>query len=276
MAKREKRFTIAYYLLPIAYCLPPMDTNEQEPNLPPNVPHSGKINWNRRAIIVSIVINVLIIIALGFYYISFKSDKSSSTPPAESSPAAQSSSEPEPLSDPEVVPLPGEKAKDTVSRVLEEQKQAAEARTDKENLEELQKQGEILQRVSSEESIDQMSDQFHSWIGTQQRATEPAKDTPMQTEDTLTVSNFDTSTAQFYDVNKVRSKSTGEIKYKAILLDAQGRIYSMELPKEDGERLYPAFKQMKSNPLMAQVYRKIVMPIIDKYRHDPRGEENEQ
>lgn len=227
------------------------------------------------AIIVSIVVNVLIIIAFGFYYISFKSDNSSSTPPV-ASPSSQSSSEPEPLSEPEVVPLPGEKAKDTVSRVLEEQKQAAEARTDKENLEELQKQGEILQRVSSEESIDQMADQFHSWMGTQQRATEPAKDTPMQTEDTLTSSNFDTSTAQIYDVKKVRSKSTGNIKYKAILLDAQGRTLSIEIPKEQGERIYPAFKQMKSNPLMAQVYRKIVIPIIDKYHNGMRGEENEQ
>lgn len=255
-----------------------METNEQESFEHQEIASAiHKTNWNRSAIIISIVINVLIIIALGLCYISFKSDKSPSTSPDAASPsAAQSSSEPEPPSEPEIVPLPGEKAKDTVNRVLEEQKQAAAARTDKENLEELQKQGEMLQKVSTEESIDQIADQFHSWTGTKERATEPAKDTPMQTEDTLTVSNFDTSTAQFYDVKKVRSKSTGEIKYKAILLDAQGRTFTLELPKEDGERLYPAFKQMKQNPLMAQVYRKIVMPLIDKYRNDLRGEENYQ
>ena len=247
-----------------------MDTNEQELNLSSNAPQPVKKNWNRRAIIVSIVVNGLIIIALGLCYISFKSDKSSSTPP----PVTQSAPEPEPPAEPEVVPLPGEKAKDTVKRVLEEQTQAAEARTDEENITALEEQGERLKKVSSEETINQIADQFHSWAGTEERVTEPVKDTPMQTEETVSGSNFDTETAQFYDVKKIRSKTTGEIKYKAVLIDAQGRTMSMELPKEEGERLYPVFKQMKQNPLMAQVYKKIVMPIIDKQLKDLRGEEN--
>lgn len=253
-----------------------MDTNEQESNLSQNAPHSEKINWTRWAIIVSLIVNGLIILALGLYYISFKSDNSSSTSPATSSPAAQSASEPEPPAEPEIVPLPGEKAKDTVKRYLDEQTQSAAARTDKENLEELQKQGARLEKVSSEESLNQIADHFRSWTGTKERATEPDKDIPMQTEETLSVSNFDTSTAQIYDVKKVRTKSTGKITYKAILLDAQGRTFSVELPKEEGERIYPAFKQMKQNPLMTQIYRKMVMPLIDKYRKDIRGEENYQ
>ena len=247
-----------------------MDTND--PNLSTNAAQPVKKNWNRTAIIVSIVVNGLIIIALGLCYISFKSGKSSSTPP----PVTQSAPEPEPPAEPEVVPLPGEKAKDTVQRVLEEQTQAAEARTDEENLTALEEQSERLKKVSSEESIDQIADQFHSWAGTEERVTEPAKDAPMQTEQTVSGANFDTETAQFYDVKKVRSKSTGKIKYKAILIDAQGRTMSMELPKEEGEKLYPVFKQMKQNPLMAQVYKKIVMPIIDKQLKDLRGQENDQ
>ncbi len=248
-----------------------MDTNEQKSDLSPNAAQPVKKNWTRRAIIVSIVVNGLIIVALGLCYISFKADKSAATAP----PVTQSVPEPEPPSEPAVVPLPGEKAKDTVKRVLEEQTQAAAARTDEENLTALEEQGERLKRVSSEETIDQIADQFHSWAGTEERATEPAPDTPMQTAKTVSSSNFDTSTAQFYDVKKVRSKSTGEIKYKAILLDAQGRTMSMELPQADGEKLYPVFKQMKQNPLMAQVYKKIIMPLIDKQLNDLRGEDNE-
>lgn len=245
-----------------------MDANES--TLSSNAPEPVKKNWNRRAIIVSIIINGLIIIALGLCYISFKSDKSSSTPP----PVTQSVPEPTPPAEPEVVPLPGEKAQDTVNRVLEEQAQAAAARTDEENLTVLEEQGERLKKVSSEESIDQIADQFHSWTGTEKRVTEPVKDTPMQTEDTVSGSNFDTETAQFYDVKKIRSKTTGEIKYKAVLIDAQGRTMSMDLPKDDGERLYPIFKQMKQNPLMGQIYKKIVMPIIDKQLNSLREQEN--
>ncbi len=247
-----------------------MDTND--PNLSPNAAQPVKINWTRRAIIISLIVNGLIIIALGLCYISFKSDKSSATP----APATQSAPEPEPPSEPEVVPLPGEKAKDTVNRVLEEQTQAAAARTDEENLTALEEQGERLKKVSSEESIDQIADQFHSWAGTEERVTEPVKDAPMQTEETVSGANFDTETAQFYDVKKIRSKSTGEIKYKAVLIDAQGRTMTMELPKEEGERLYPVFKQMKQNPLMAQIYKKIVMPIIDKQLNNLRSQENDQ
>ena len=246
-----------------------MDANESAPSS--NAPEPLKKNWNRRAIIVSIIVNGLIIIALGLCYISFKSDKSSSTPP----PVTQSAPEPEPPAEPEVVPLPGEKAQDTVNRVLEEQTQAAAARSDEENLTVLEEQGERLKKVSSEASIDQIADQFHSWAGTEKRVTEPVKDAPMQTEDTVSGSNFDTETAQFYDVKKIRSKTTGEIKYKAVLIDAQGRTMSMDLPKDDGERLYPIFKQMKQNPLMGQIYKKIVMPIIDKQLNNLRGQENE-
>lgn len=249
-----------------------MDTNEQESSPPSNAFEPVKKNWNRRAIIVSLIVNGLIVIALGLCYISFKSDKSSATPP----PVTQSAPEPELPAEPEVVPLPGEKAADTVARVLEEQTQAAAARTDEENLTALEEQGERLKKVSSEETIDQIADQFHSWAGTEERATEPAKDAPMQTADTVTGSNFDTETAQFYDVKKIRSKTTGEIKYKAVLIDAQGRTMTMELPKEEGERLYPVFKQMKQNPLMAQVYKKIVMPIIDKQLNNLRSQENNQ
>lgn len=259
---------IVYFPIPFSL-FPPMNTND--PNLSPNAAQPVKKNWNRRAIIVSIVVNGLIIIALGFCYISFRSDKSSTTPP----PVTQSEPEPEPPAEPEVVPLPGEKAKDTVKRVLEEQTQAAAARTDEENLTALEEQGERLKHVSSENSINQIADQFHSWVGTEERATEPAKDTPMQTAETLSTSNFDISTAEFYDVKKVRSKSTGQIKYKAVLLDAQGRTLSMELSQEEGEKLYPVFKQMKQNPLMAQIYKKIVMPLIDKQLKDLRGEDNE-
>ncbi len=246
-----------------------MDANESAQSS--NAPEPVKKNWNRRAIIVSIIVNGLIIIALGFCYISFRSDTSSPMPP----PVTQSAPEPEPPAEPEVVPLPGEKAQDTVNRVLEEQTQAAAARSDEENLTVLEEQGERLKKVSSEASIDQIADQFHSWTGTEKRVTEPVKDAPMQTEDTVSGSNFDTETAQFYDVKKIRSKTTSEIKYKAVLIDAQGRTMSMDLPKDDGERLYPIFKQMKQNPLMGQIYKKIVMPIIDKQLNNLRGQENE-
>ncbi len=229
-----------------------------------------RVNWSRWAIIVSIVVNGLILLTLGALYISFKS--SSPTPP----PAIVEPSEPAPPAEPEIVSKPGEKAKDTVKRVLEEQTKAAAERTDEENLGELEKQGERLKQVSSEETINQIVDQFHSWAGTEERAAEPVEETPMQTEETVSSANFDVETAQFHDVKKIKSETTGKVTYQAILLDAQGRTMSMELPTSEGEKLYPMFKQMKQNPLMAQIYRKIVMPLIDKQLKNLREEDKER
>ena len=242
-------------------------------NQPNNVSGSKpRVNWSRWAIIVSIVVNGLILLTLGALYISFKSSPSSPTPP----PAIVEPSEPAPPAEPEIVSKPGEKAKDTVKRVLEEQTKAAAERTDEENLGELEKQGERLKQVSSEKTINQIADQFHSWAGTEERAAEPVEKTPMQTEETVSSANFDVETAQFHDVKKIKSETTGKVTYQAILLDAQGRTMSMELPTSEGEKLYPMFKQMKQNPLMAQIYRKIVMPLIDKQLKSLREEDKER
>lgn len=224
-------------------------------------PNDSPSRWslNRWTVIVSLLINGLLILGFALWRISFSASENL---PSKPNSVAESFS-PAPEAEPEVEPVPGETASETVHRVMEEQIQSAQNRTDEENLRVLEQQGERLNRFSSEESIDQLTPIFHDWTQTEERTTQPAQDAPLQTENTVSTENFDTETAQFHDVKRFKTKS-GKIKYKAVLLDAQGRTLLMELPQEDGEKIYQLFKQMKKNPLMEKIYRQLVMPLIDK------------
>ncbi len=219
-----------------------------------NSPRSGW-TFTRIAIAGSVLVNAGIILWLGLWWFSAHSEnKTTPEPPVEGTVAPP---------EPEVVPLPGEKAADTVNRVLDQQFQQAQRVSDQENMKTLQTQSEKLSKVSSEESIDQLTPHFHQWLKTEKRETKPKKGTPMITERTITADNFDINTAQFYDVKRHKTKA-GKIQYRAILLDAQGRTLGIDMPTEDGKKIYQLMQQMKSNPLMDKIYRQIVMPLLDK------------
>lgn len=137
-----------------------------------------------------------------------------------------------------------------VERAIEE---ASRLSTDRQ-LEELEAQGRRLEEVSSAASIDRLADQFQTLLGTKRRAERPA-DEPVE-------GPFDFQTAQLHDVRRDELPG-GKRRYRAELVDAEGRRMETEVDEATGEQLYRVFQTLRGNPLLEKVYRRIVMSFLD-------------
>lgn len=145
---------------------------------------------------------------------------------------------------------------------LNEEIEKANARPLDDNRDEFDKLARRLERVSDEESVKQMADQFHQWLGTNRRATRPAE---------IPVAGlFDHRTAQIHDVRREMNED-GSWRYIFVMLDSAGRTMDTEMDDpEEGERQYQTFQRLKSFPLAEQAYRQMVMPLLDKLLDDKK------
>ena len=124
-----------------------------------------------------------------------------------------------------------------------------------EQLNELDKQAAKLESLSSSKSVSEMADKFQEWIPTPQRTSEPAFQ-PASGE-------FDFDTAQIHDVVRTAG-ADGAWEYRSVLVDAGGRTFDVEIDRAEGEKVYAAFDSLKKFPLANQVYRQIVMGLMDR------------
>ena len=128
-------------------------------------------------------------------------------------------------------------------------------------LDRLVQAGKRLNQVSSDQSVDELADKFQEWLGYESRASEPRPDSASDLSDDPL---FDHQTAQLHDV--LRDTSGGpRAAYTAVLLDAEGRTMRIALSESDGEAVYELMQRIKANPLLDRIYRRIAMPLLDKF-----------
>ena len=154
-----------------------------------------------------------------------------------------------------IVGDPAEVTAQMVRQRVEEEVDASAALSRADKLARLDALSQRLNQVADEGSIDALSGVMHSLLGTKPRAVEPAKVAPGGT--------FDFDTAQFHDILRL-PKDGGGFRYVTVLLDAQGRTVQTEVSAQEGEPLYELMQRIKANPLLEQVYRQIVMPLMDQ------------
>ena len=157
------------------------------------------------------------------------------------------------LTEPEVriVTAPDEGTGVMIERLSDEARQ----RSEQENLDRLEKLSERLDSVSSPKSVDTVADAFQTLAGTQARAERPA--------DEPDAGKFDFDTGQFHDVRR-EATDDGRFQYLCILVDAEGRSTEVVMTEAEGKTAYETMQQIKRNPLLEQVYRRIAMPLFDK------------
>ena len=114
---------------------------------------------------------------------------------------------------------------------------------------------ERLQDVADERSLRRLATAMQSFLGTQPRAAQPAAVRPE--------GEFDFETAQFHDIQRHPQQPEG-FRYVTILLDSQGRTREVEMSEQDGQLVYETMQRIKANPLLEQVYRQMVMPLLDR------------
>lgn len=165
------------------------------------------------------------------------------SPPAPKTPAVR------------IVTSPSEVTAEMVRQRIDEAGKREETISDEDTFERLDELTERLDVVSSTESVDAMAGAMSSLLGTTPRAVQPTEG-PVEGE-------FDSQTAQFHDIRRLATEDGG-FEYLTVLLDAEGRTTEVPVDAATGERVYLTLQRIKANPLLEQIYRQIVMPLIDQ------------
>jgi hypothetical protein len=143
---------------------------------------------------------------------------------------------------------------ENMREVIEASVQQASALSEQEQLERLALLARRLEKVSSPQSLDDVTHRLSKWLGTERRA--PAGDGPP-------AGPFDFSTAQLHEVFQ-ETGPEGESRYTAILVDGAGRHMATAMTPGDGARAYRVMQLLKQNPLAERVYRALVMGLLDR------------
>ena len=167
--------------------------------------------------------------------------------------------------------IPEEKApqavEDAMEKTLVEVERQAAARSPEENQNRLAHQGYLLNKVSSEESVDQIAAKVAEAQNLPPRATEPSVNPPD--------GPFDVDTAQIHDCEEIRNDD-GSVRYVATMFDAQGRSMTVEMSETEGKQLCKTMIMIHANPIIENVYRSMVVPLLDKKISNPPSKPQEK
>ncbi len=214
------------------------------------------------ALLIAIGLHIIIFLVALSYYPNLSRSLFASTPPA-GQPAPTSA--PRPTSD-VVQPKKADVASDTSqwNQRVEQQVQklvtAANSRDENENRSVLAEKAKELNRVSSDQSLEQLESILSDALQLQHRETQPVANPPS--------GRFDAKSAQIHTIRR-ESDDAGNPRYISTLVDAQGRSMELEMTQEEGESVYETMKIVQENPLLEKVYRRFVMPAMDKATTKP-------
>jgi hypothetical protein len=142
-----------------------------------------------------------------------------------------------------------------VRKRLDEVVAESEAMPEADKLAQLDVLSGRLKDVADEQSLHRLSGVMHSFLGTKPRAMQPAQEKPH--------GEFDFDTAQLHDIQRHPKEPAG-FRYITVLLDAEGRTVEVEVSEQDGQLIYETMQRIKANPPLEQVYRQIVIPLLDQ------------
>ena len=211
----------------------------------------------RRAIIVSIVVHLIGVIALLCWYLPANKPQLADQSPA----ANESSNDTAPRNPPAPVKPAASRgddvSDDAIQKSLESQIEAVKQIPDERKLDQLEKNLKRLESISTPESASKAAAKVSSSLGLdsdQYAAKKP---------DDVAPGKIDINKAQLADVRRTRNPEGGW-SYVSTLVDDSGREMEVPITEAEGEAMYQTFQQMKRFPAAAGIYRSVVMPMIQK------------
>ena len=210
----------------------------------------------RIGFVVSLFAHVVLLALFGVWYVRRLAEPSPShsTEVVQQTDGASLQSTSGPAPPDEAQPSPIVKSSQ-IERQLAIESHQADDLDSQERQDELEQKVTKLNRVSSQQSINEMAEKFHEWMDTDPRAQHPSEES--------VDGPFDFNTAQIYDVHR-NATANGQWEYVSVLLDADGRTLEVTMDAADGESVYRTMQTLNANPLAAQLYRQITMPLLDK------------
>jgi hypothetical protein len=225
-----------------------IEPDEAKPDTRVASPRSGN---RRRAITVSVMFHLALIIALVCWYVPQhstsdvkKENKTTSIPETQQRQLEATPKLPATSGD----DVPASQIEASLKSAMKQVEELSEER----QLSELKKNLRRLKSISSAESVQDTSQKIANTLGLSPGPV-PAVESVEGT--------FDATTAQIHEVTRIRD-ANGEWLYQSVLVDAAGRTENIDLPRAEGEVTYKAFQQLKQFPMADGIYRQLVMPML--------------
>ncbi len=204
-----------------------------------------------RAITVSVVFHVVVAAGLLFWYLPIPNGSSTTHPGADPRSPQMASEAPSPRE-----PSRASRAvSEQIQQSIDQQIARSETLDDAQKLDELEQNLSRIERIASEESVEEMTSKIAQSLGLD-RDQYGAKTATAPGE-------IDLDSAQIQDVSRTKNE-LGEWEYEAILLDSQGRTSSVPMTSSEGAPMFDTFEKIKQYPMAEGMYRQIIMPLIQK------------
>lgn len=221
-----------------------------------------KSSRRKTAVIVSVVVHVMIVVALYLWYVPRHQGESTNPSIASEKSAMESFESPTPAAPP---PSPEpEIENEQIEASMKSQLDAVEKLPEEKKRSELVKNLKRLESITDDQSVIQTSNRIAAAMGLDTTQYAPKPDDPSSPSDSAdAISRFDPDTAQVSDVLRTKTES-GKWQYRSVMVDAQGQKITVPLSSADGESVYQTFQTMKQFPMADGIYRSVVMPLMQK------------
>ncbi len=218
------------------------------------------VKWTRKriALSVSLLVHALLLVVLCLWYLPGVDKGKHVGPPTKATDIADDDRAAKEANRQELRQLadePAEVSDQDLRRSVQSQIEQAGKLPDERKLSELESNLKRLDSIADQDSVREVSSAIANSFGLDSEQYQ-VKPLPADGE-------FDTESAQISDVNRTRDQE-GRWKYELVMVDAEGRQTRVAMGEEEGASLHETFELMKRYPLAHNVYRSVVMPMMQK------------
>ncbi len=143
-------------------------------------------------------------------------------------------------------------------KLIDQTMEREEGRTQEEKMSDLIHQRRQLEKMPAEHATRALEKVVDFLETRSDRATNAQRE--------VSPDQFDADSAQIDSCERVAKdeKDGGGWRYIATLVDANGNSMKVELPESEGASTWRTMQMLKENPIMNAIYRKAVMPLLDR------------
>ena len=143
-------------------------------------------------------------------------------------------------------------------KLIDQTMEREEGRTQEEKMSDLIHQRRQLEKMPAEHATKALEKVVDFLEARSDRATSAQRE--------VSPDQFDADSAQIDSCERFPKdeKDGGGWRYIATLVDSKGNSMKVELPESEGASTWRTMQMLKENPIMNAIYRKAVMPLLDR------------
>ncbi|MEK6236898.1 MAG: hypothetical protein N2C14_19490 [Planctomycetales bacterium] len=242
------------------------DDLDASADLDASKPSSGRNRKWKVGFVLSALVHVAIIALLVWlpyqYLMMTGGDSKDQKKPTETASAASPGKDSP--SDAAAKSNPKEPTKEVIQDKFQEFQEKLDELDEEQKIDQLERSTKALNKLSTPESADEIAQTLEKQLGFEAQPAEPIQPRKQDENGRSGASLINMQQSQIHSVSRVRD-GQGKWQYVAVLMDSKGNAMDVPIPDDaTGESLYRIFQTIEANPLLGQVYRQSVIPLMNQ------------